>query len=166
MEESNVDVLILDMGDGLKGESNVPGYENKIELLSFSHGVAMQITGDIGATERTSGKPNHQDFTVTKYLDASSPALNQACCEGRAFPRADVIVGHNDGGSMVELIRYTLDNVLISSISIGGGGGDKPVETVTLNYNKITWSFNPRRHVADDAGAVEGKWDLTRNAAE
>jgi len=58
-----MDVIILDMGDKPEGESSLKGFEKKMELLSFSHGVAMQITGDLSNTERTSGKPNHQDMT-------------------------------------------------------------------------------------------------------
>lgn len=59
-----MDVIILDMGDEIKGESSVRGYENKIELLSFSHAAPTGITGDISSSERTSGKPNHQDMMV------------------------------------------------------------------------------------------------------
>ncbi len=54
-----MDVIILDMGPDVKGEATQHGFKDKIELLSFSHGVAMQITGDIGTSERTAGKPNH-----------------------------------------------------------------------------------------------------------
>src|SRR5690242_16796088 len=133
MKEESRDALILDMGTDVKGECSLRGYEGKMELRSFSHGVATQITGDISRSERASGKPNHPDMTVTKYLDAASPVLNQACCEGRHFPQADIVIGRNDGGGVVELMRYAMSNVIISSISIGGGGGDKPVETVTLN---------------------------------
>jgi type VI secretion system secreted protein Hcp len=160
-----MDAIILDMGDGVRGESSLAGYEGKIELLSFSHGVAMQMTGDISNTERTSGRPSHQDFTVTKYLDAASPVLNQACCEGKEFPQAHVIIGRNDGRSLIELMRYTLRGVLISSISIGGGGGDKPVETLTLNYNKIEWNYTAQRPEQGKERSVEGKWDLAQNAA-
>jgi type VI secretion system secreted protein Hcp len=156
-----MDVIILDMGPDVKGESTRSGFVGKIELLSFSHGVAMQITGDISNSERTSGKPNHQDMTVTKYLDSASPVLNQSCCEGRAFPQVEIIIGRDDPGSTAELMRYTMKNVVISSISIGGGGGDKPVETVTLNYNQITWKFNSQR----SEGGAEGRWNLSTNSA-
>ena len=138
-----MDVIILDLGPNVKGESNLRGFEGKMELLSFSHGVAMQITGDISNSERTSGKPSHQDMTVTKYLDRASPVLNQNCCEGKTFPKADVIIGRNDSGSLAELMRYTMKDVVISSVSVGGGGGDKPVETVTLNYGEIKWNYSP-----------------------
>src|SRR6185436_6662473 len=114
-----MDVIILDMGNDVTGESSLAGYEGKMELLSFSHGVAMQITGDVSNTERTSGKPNHQDMTVTKYLDAASPVLNQACCEGKTFRQVDIIIGRNADGKVIELMKYTMKNVLISSMSIG-----------------------------------------------
>src|ERR1051325_9226020 len=154
-----MDVIILDMGPDVRGEATKEGFKNKMELLSFSHGVAMQITGDIGASERTSGKPNHQDMTVTKYLDSASPVLNQNCCEGKTFPQADVIIGRDDHGSVIELMRYTMKNCLISSVSIGGGGGNKPVEAVTLNYQQISWNYNLPKH--DGGDSVDGKWNLS-----
>ena len=131
-----MDVIVMDMGDDMKGESSVRGFENKIELLSFSHG---------DATDRTSRKPVHQDMTVTKYLDSlSSPLLHRASMEGKVFSRVDIIVGRNEAGGVSVLMRYTLKDVLISSVSVSGGGGDKPVETLTLNCNNISWDFESR----------------------
>jgi type VI secretion system secreted protein Hcp len=161
-----MNALIMDMGTEVRGEYSLDDFKGKLELLSFSHGVAMQITGDISSNDRTSGKPNHQDMTVTKYLDAASPVLNQACCEGKAFPKVEIIVGHNDGGKVVEWMRYTLKDVLISSISTGGGGGDKPVEAVTLNYNHITWKHTSRQPESGSQATTEAKWDLARNTAK
>jgi type VI secretion system secreted protein Hcp len=161
-----MDVIILDMGDKPEGESSLKGFEKKMELLSFSHGVAMQITGDLSNTERTSGKPNHQDLTITKYLDAASPVLNQSCCQGKGFPKVDIVIGRNDSGAVIELMRYTLKNVLISSISVGGGGGDKPVETVTLNYNDIAWTYTSQKATVGKNGVVEGTWNLATNGVD
>ena len=150
----------------MRGEFGLTGYEGKIELLSFSHGVAMQVTGDMSNAERASRRPNHQDMTVTKYLDAASPVLNQGCCTATAYPQVDIIIGRNDGGAVVELMRYTMKNCLISAISVGGGGGDKPVETVTLNYNQITWKFTSQKPEVGKEGNVDGKWNLSTNKAE
>lgn len=161
-----MDVIILDMGSKPEGESSLKGFEKKMELLSFSHGVAMQITGDLSNTERTSGKPNHQDMQITKYLDAASPVLNQSCCQGKGFEKVDIIIGRNDSGKVIELMRYTMKNVLISSISVGGGGGDKPVETLTLNYNDIAWTFTSQKASIGQNGVVEGTWNLATNAVD
>jgi type VI secretion system secreted protein Hcp len=160
-----MDVIILDMGKDVKGESTLKDFADKMELLSFSHGVAMQITGDLSNSERTSGKPNHQDMTVTKYLDAASPVLTQSCCEGKGFPQVDIVIGRNDSGKVIELMRYTMKNVVISSVSIGGGGGDKPVETLTLNYNNMAWKFTSQNAAIGQKGVVNGTWNLATNAS-
>ncbi|MBV8858584.1 MAG: type VI secretion system tube protein Hcp [Acidobacteria bacterium] len=155
-----MDVLLMKMTPDMPGTSTLADFRDQIELLSFSHGVAMQITGDISNTERTSRKPNHQDFTVNKYLDQASPKLNEACCMGSPFSEVAITIGRNDGGKVLPLLRYTLKNVVLSSISIGGGGGDRPVETVTMNYNQIHWDFMGAGKSATSAG-----WDVAQNAA-
>jgi type VI secretion system secreted protein Hcp len=160
-----MDVLLMKFDPEIKGTSTLDKFAGQIELLSFSHGVAMQITGDISNTERTSGKPNHQDFTIRKYLDQASPILNEACCKGDTFKTAVITVGRNDKGAVLPLIVYTLKNVILSSISIGGGGGDKPVETVTMNYNHITWVFDSQKGEGGREGQVKTAWDLAKNTA-
>ena len=87
------DAIILDMGKDLEGATQIKGYEKKIELFSYSHGVSMQVTNDVSNTERTSGKPMIQDFNVTKYLDKASPKMNQKCCEGAVIAKVIVTVG-------------------------------------------------------------------------
>ena len=158
-----MDVLLMKFDPSVEGTSTLDKYAKQIELLSFSHGVAMQITGDISNTERTSGKPNHQDFTITKYLDQASPKLNEACCKGDIFKEAKVVVARNDKGAVLPLIEYTLKNVVLSSISVGGGGGDKPVETVTMNYNHITWDFHHQKAEGSESGHIATLWDLAKN---
>ena len=155
-----MDVLLMKTDPEILGTCTLDGFAGQIELLSFSHGVAMQITGDVSSTERTAGKPNHQDFTVTKYLDQASPKLNEACCKGDTFKTVVVSIGRNDKGKLIPLIEYTLRNVVLSSISIGGGGGDKPVETVTMNYNHITWVFHSQQ---SEGGQVKTAWDVAKN---
>ena len=151
-----MDVIVMDI-PGIKGESQLKNFTEKIELLTFSHGVAMQITGDVSNTERTSGRRNHQDFTATKYMDKASPLLNQACCKGAIPGTVKVTVGRNDRGAVLPIMLYELENAVLSSVSVGGGSGDKPVETITLNDSKITWTFNAQKasgHVRAEQTAV------------
>jgi type VI secretion system secreted protein Hcp len=158
-----MDVLLMKLDPVIDGTCTLDKYEKQLELLSFSHGVAMQITGDVSNTERTSGKPNHQDFTVTKYLDQSSPKLNEGCCKGDNFKSVLITIARNDKGAVLPLITYKLENVVLSSISIGGGGGDKPVETVTMNYNKITWDFHTQKFEGGEQCHVQTLWNLATN---
>ncbi len=158
-----MDVIVLDMGKDVAGECLLKGYEDKIECLSFSHGVAMQMTGDISNKERTSGKPNIQDLTTTKYTDKASPVLSQACCEGRKIGDCKLTVARNEGGNVMPLIIYTLKDAIISSVSVGGGGGDKPTETLTLNFTAIQWDYTAQKPDSTKEGNASGKWDMKTN---
>ena len=92
--------------------------------------MAQQITGDQSNQKRTSGKPNHQDFTCTKYLDMASAKLIDYCNQAKPIPTVTITVGQNDNGHVTKIWVYVLTNALISSVSVGGGGGDQPQETM------------------------------------
>lgn len=161
-----MDVLILDLSSAsINGECQLPDYANMVELLSYSHGVAQQITGDQSNTKRTSGKPNHQDFTVTKFQDLSSCQLVDFCNQAKPIPTVKITVGQNDNGKVNKIFVYELTNVLVSSISVGGGGGGKPQETVTLNYTKIAWTYASQKSDVSDAGNTSATWNLATNSA-
>jgi type VI secretion system secreted protein Hcp len=160
-----MDVLIMDCSSAkISGESQLTDYIGMIELLSYSHGVAQQITGDQSNTKRTSGKPNHQDFTVTKYQDLASAMLIDFCNQAKPIPTVKITVGQNDNGKVTKIFIYEMTNALVSSISVGGGGGGKPQETVTLNYTKITWTYAAQKSDVSDAGNASATWNLATNS--
>lgn len=157
-----MDTLILDIPK-INGESLLEGYKDKIEVLSFSHGIAMQITGDVSNTERTSGKPNHQDFAFTKYMDAATPHLNDACNKATGLGTVKFYILRNDGTDMLILMEYEMSNAIISSVSISGGGGDKPVETLTINYTALKQTYHSQKEEVGKKGKIETSWDLATN---
>lgn len=157
-----MDVILMNIKD-VPGTSLMDGYAGQIELMSYSHGVSMQVTGDVSNTERTSGKARHQDFHVTKYLDKSSPLLNQKLCQATELGEVKITVGRNDNGTVIPLIIYTLSNAVLSSVSVGGGGGDKPVESVAINYSGIKWDYTAQKEAGGKDGVVSGSWDVGSN---
>lgn len=159
-----MDVLILDCGDAIKGESTLADYKDKIEILSFSHGVAQQITGDQSNQKRTSGKPNHQDFTITKFLDLATPSLIDYCNQAKPITTVKITIGQNESGKVNAYMIYTLTNALVSSVSVGGGGGGKPQETVTFNYTAIDWAYKLQSAAVGDSGNNSAKWNMATNA--
>lgn len=161
-----MDSIIVDCGDKVKGESTQDNYKDKIEALSYSHGVAQQITGDQSNQKRTSGKPNHQDFTITKFIDLASCVLIGYCNSATPIPVIKVFVLQNEEGKTNAIMTYEMHNALVSSISVGGGGGGKPQETVTFNYTKITWTYKPQKPAGDVNGQDAAKWSLETNKAE
>ena len=65
-----MDVIIMDLGGTIKGDCLLEGYTDKIEVMSYSHNVAMQVTNDVSNAERISGRPHIGEFTVTKFIDS------------------------------------------------------------------------------------------------
>jgi type VI secretion system secreted protein Hcp len=161
-----MDSIILDLGTDIKGECTLEGYTDKIELMSYSHNVAMQVTNDVSNSERTSGKPHVGEFTVTKFVDVSTPTLNEYCCGGKAIATATVIVGRNaaeSDGKIMPFITYTLSNVILSNVSVSGGSGGKPVETLSLNFTKIKWELTAQKDDGAKEGTAASTWDMAAN---
>jgi type VI secretion system secreted protein Hcp len=159
-----MDILIMDTGGTIKGECTLTDYKDMIELLSYSSGNSQQITGDQSNQKRTSGKPNFQDFTVTKYMDLATCPLIDYCDQAKVIASVKITVGQNEQGKVNKIMTYEMKNVLISSYSVGGGGGGKPQETVTLNFTSISWTYKPQQDTGDATGQTSATWDLTKNA--
>lgn len=163
-----MDAIILDLGDDIKGDSQLEGYTDKIEIISYNHQVSMQVTNDVSNTERTSGKPHVSEFTLTKVIDTATPNLNQYCVSGKAIAQAKITVGRNadeGSGQILPFIVYTLDNVVLSNVSVSGGQGGKPVENISLNFSKIKWELTTQKSDGTKEGSSAAVWDMKTNKA-
>jgi len=149
----------------IKGESTDDKHKGWLEVFSFSHGLSQQGSGAIsGGSSRVAGKVDVQDFTITKRLDLSSPYLNKNCCNGKHLDKAVVEICKNTGQKEV-FMKYTFENVVVSSINIGGGQGQEfPVETVSFSFGKVSWEYN---QVDSKTGAktttMKASHDLIKN---
>jgi len=154
--------------DGIKGTSTSAQGKDEIEILSFSHGVSMPLAAAGSASGGVSMKPgkcNHQDFTI-KYLDITSPTLLVDCSTGNNIKDAHVSLWMNDGkGDPLCYYTIVMKDVVITSISVGGGGGDIPVESVTFHYNEIEWTYHSVKTDAPggEAGKQATKFNLETN---
>ncbi len=150
--------------DGIPGESTDDKHKDWIEVLSYSSGVSQMVagersTGGAASAERCS----HQDFSIVKALDKTSPTLDLFCCDGKHIPKVAVELCRATGNKE-KYMEYKMEDVLISSVSVGGGGGGLPSESVTFNYGKLTWNYIQTDH---ESGAVKGNvekyWSLILN---
>ena len=133
------DIYILDLA-GINGESNIEGFKDKITLTSFSHSVAQPIVADPSNTKRTSGRPNHDELTVSKRLDLASCKLIDYCNEAKVIATLKLTVAQENGGVLIPYLVVDCTDVLVSRISYSGAGM-VPSETISLDYSKITWTY-------------------------
>lgn len=156
--------MFIKVGD-ITGESKDKTHKGKIDVLAWSWGMSNSGTTHMGGGGG-SGKVSVQDLSFTKYIDASSNALLKACCEGKHYDDATLIV-RKAGGTPVEYVVIKMEEVMITSVSTGGSGGeDRLTENVTLNFAKFTYKYQEQ----DDKGAPKGgtkdwAYDIAGNAA-
>jgi type VI secretion system secreted protein Hcp len=154
----------LKIGD-IKGESTDDKHKEWIEILSYSHGVSQMGSGSRSSGGAASGaRCDHQDFSVTKVLDTTSPTLNLTCCNGTHIKNVTLELCRATGNKE-KYMEYKLDDVILSSVAIGGSsGGELPIECVTFNYGKVTWNYIQTDHqTGATKGNVEKYWSLITN---
>jgi len=149
----------------LKGESVDKTHKDKIDVLAWSWGMSNSGSTHIGGGGG-SGKVNVQDLSFTKYIDKSSPDLVLACCNGKHFDKATLIV-RKAGEKPLEYLTITMTEVLITSISTGGSGGeDKLTENVTLNFGKFKHDYKEQTKDGSAGAAPTVTWSVSENASE
>ncbi|HEX5147076.1 MAG TPA: type VI secretion system tube protein Hcp [Conexibacter sp.] len=127
--------------DGIRGESTEKDHKGEIEIESFQLSATNASSGGGAGSGRGAGK-TISSFTITKKLDKSSPALFQAAGSGKTIKLADVTFAHRKAGrGQQEYLQFKFDQVLVSSIQQGNGGGGKPTEQVTFNFAKAQETF-------------------------
>ena len=156
--------MFIKIGD-IKGESVNAKHKYEIDVLAWSWGMSqsgsMHMGGGGGA-----GKVSIQDVSFTKYLDKASPNLLLMCCNGKHYPDAKLVVCKAGGGDdALEYMTITMKDVLISSVSNGGSGGeDRLTENVTLNFAKVEVKYQPQKKDGSaDGGAISMGWNIEEN---
>jgi len=153
--------------ENIPGESTDDAHADWIEILSFSHGVSQMSSGSRssgggGGAERC----DHQDFSIVKSLDKASAKLNLACCKGEDVGKVTVELCRA-GGDKLCYMKYVMEGVIVTSVRPGGssqGGEALPLEEVTFNYGKVTWTYTETDHATGAAkGDVESFWDQNNN---
>ncbi len=157
--------IVLMKFDGVPGQTQLDGYKDHMELFSYSHGVAQNVTANVSNTDRTTGRPMHQDFSVTKDVDKATPSLLQGLNEAKVYKTVEITVARNDSGSVVKIFTYKLEDVVISSMSVSGGSGSKPIESLTMNYARIEWTYYAQKEEGGAGGNAVAKWDVSQNKA-
>lgn len=109
------------------------------------------------------GKVAVQDISVTKYVDKSTPNILKACCNGTHIKEALLTV-RKAGGTPVEYIKIKMEEVLISSVSTGGSGGeDRLTENVTLNFGKFEFTYTTQKDTGEKDAEIPMTWNIAQN---
>ena len=149
--------------DGIEGESADGKHKGEIDLESWSWG-ATQAGGSAFGGGGGAGKVSMQDFHFTMKVNKSTPKLILACANGQHIKTA-VLTCRKAGGQQEEFLKYSFDDLLISSYQTGGSGGADivPTEQISFNYSKMKCEYKEQKADGTLGGVVAAGWDLKKN---
>jgi type VI secretion system secreted protein Hcp len=149
--------------EGVPGESQDKTHKAEIDVLSWSWGGSQSGTGHSGGGSGA-GKVSFQDLSITKYVDKASPTLMQFMANGKHISKA-VLVVRKAGEHPLEYVKLTMEDVLVSSVSTGGSGGeDRITEHLSLNFSKLEYAYKEQNKDGSAGKETPIKWNIKTNA--
>jgi type VI secretion system secreted protein Hcp len=147
--------MFLDI-TGIPGESTDPIHTNQVDVLAWSWGMYNSGT----TRSAVAGKSTFQYLNLTKYVDKASPLLMLHCANGGPISKVTLYV-RKAGVIPIEYIKLQLTNVLVSSVSTGGSGGeDKLTENISLNFAKLQLDYIPTKPDGSADTPFSFRWDI------
>jgi type VI secretion system secreted protein Hcp len=149
--------------DGIPGDVKSKGHEQWIEVSSFQWGIGRGINNSSAAeADREASLPSVSEIVVTKANDSASTSLMRASLGvGDVGKGKDVLIDFcttaSDGAT--PFINITLKNTLVSGWSISSGG-DRPTETVTLNFTNVEFKNTPTDATTGATAPNPASYDL------
>ncbi len=147
--------------EGIKGECTESGHKDWIVVDSWSWGVSRSVMYDGGRLE--AGTTDVQNLSISKAYDLSSPLLAKECAAGTKGKKAKLAVTQ-DSGEHKEYLTCELENAIITSYQVGGGG-DKPNDSFTLSYTKVTFEYKALDEKGAQKGTATGGYDIKERKA-
>ena len=125
----------------INGAVTTEGFSKWIELQSFHWGVGRSIgTAARGALSREHSEVSISEITVTKLMDASSPKLFLDAVGGKLDNKVELKMTTTTKGKVETFLTLKLEDTGISGYSVSSGG-DMPIESLSLNFTKISETF-------------------------
>lgn len=154
--------MFLDIKGEIGGESQDAKHKGEIDVLAWSWGMSQSGSFHTGGGGGA-GKANFQDISITKWIDKSSPILMLYCANGDHFTDAKLTV-RKAGKKPLEYLKISMKDVLITSVSTGGSGGeDKLTENVTLNFRTVKVEYQEQKSDGSGEAAKTFEWNIAEN---
>jgi len=153
--------------DGVDGESTNKGHEKWCEVISMSNAVSRKVADGAVDTSRVRGSTTLGDVHISKMLDKASVKLQEKCAAGEFIPKVEIHVCTKVGNAETTVLKYVLSNVILSQYDINCTDPSRslPVETVSLDYEKIVWTYTELDHnKGTKKGEVAGSYNAGKGA--
>jgi type VI secretion system secreted protein Hcp len=156
--------MFLNLNKGkIKGESVDETHKDELDILSWSWGASQSGSVHAGSGAGA-GKVSVQDLSLTKWVDKSTPVLLAHCCSGKHIDEATLTVRKAGGKKPLEYLKITMFDILVSSISTGGSGGeDRLTENISLNFARFKLEYIPQKADGTGEASIPAAWNIAKN---
>ena len=129
---------------GIDGASTTKGLEKWIVVDSFQYGINRSLTSALRASlSREASEVNISEIVVTKQMDKSSPKLWTEAAHGLLNSKVDFKFTTMVQNQVLTYCEIKLEGCGVSSHSTSAGSEGLPMESISVNFTKIVWSFSP-----------------------
>jgi len=155
--------------NAIKGESTAAGFEDQIEITSISENITRAIMAGGSGAQRQRSSATLGDIVCSKDVDKSSPKLAEAICKGAVFGTVKIaLTTSSEGGSgRTAYFTFELTNARVTSYGFSGStdGAIVPSESLSLNFEKIKWTYDELDKENNSKGKVETQWSTEEGTA-
>ena len=133
-----------------------------MELQSFEWSL-NQIGEEQGGRPRSVEHVEHNEFVVTKHVDAHTPLLFEVCAAAAYLWKVKILlhdaVRTADNPNPEPYLAYTMQGVHFASYSVDSDEGI-PVETIGMKYGAISVGWKTINHSGNGAtdGVISRGW--------
>jgi type VI secretion system secreted protein Hcp len=147
--------------EGVEGNVTAEGYKGWIEVNSCQFGIGRGVSSPHGSdVDREASTPSVSEIVVTKEADKASTKLFELALYGEGL-KVNIDLCKTDKGKPEPYMQYELEDVLISGFSVSSGG-DRPSESLSLNFTKIIFTYTPMKDKNETGDPVKVGYDLAQ----
>lgn len=155
----------------VEGESRDKKHAKEIDVLSWTWGMENSTNAHVGGGQGA-GKVKVRNLKFTKYVDKSTPDLMLACCNGKHYPEAKLVV-RKSGESPLEYLTVTMSDLIIADVTTNGRArsdgsdgttaDDRLTEEITLNFAKVKVDYKEQTPTGGVGASTSMGWDIAGN---
>lgn len=136
-------------GNQISGGANFDGRTDLVKVLQFTHSIDIPVDQQNGELD---GIREHDVFTFVKPPDPANPLLMNALTNGETLIEVIFYWYRQESGNTSLFSTTTLENAKIASVQMSGS---IPMQTVSLLYDRITWTVIDGNISSSDSWSAE-----------
>ena len=152
--------------DGVDGECQDDGYQDHLDIQSFSWGATNSSSYSSGAGPGV-GTGQVHNMSFSKFMCQGSPKLLERVIKGWPCDTGKLILckRNSQDGTVLEYYTVDMEKVLITSYQISASGGAQlPMESFSLDFVVVKPNYVKQ---GDDGSAKDNhgfEWNVSTNS--